>query len=202
MTTPLKIVSRATRRQEFVHAFAIWYTTGFKSSQSSVSYKSLYITAWNLDINLMFILISEFSGTLRFYIVLIDKELLTLRRIEGFFRQWLAVQEWLILDCSTLLNVLEARRLQQHLCENLKSRISRTPVAQKPVSGVGCLIDEVSRPRKIRHEHRTGLFWSSSQLVKKAITYATHNKHARQTSIPSMGIEPVTPAIKRFQTST
>jgi len=73
------------------------------------------------------------------------------------------------------------------------------PVAEQPNSGVGYFIGEVTRPRTIRHEHPTERLWMSDQLATDATTYATHNKHERQTSMPSMRIEPATPAIKQVQ---
>ena len=42
----------------------------------------------------------------------------------------------------------------------------------------------------IRHTHtKTGLLWTSDQLVLEAATYTTHNLHNRRTSIPSAGLE-------------
>jgi len=42
----------------------------------------------------------------------------------------------------------------------------------------------------------------SDQFIAEATTYTTHNKRKRQTSMPSAGLEPVTPAIRQLQTYT
>ena len=40
----------------------------------------------------------------------------------------------------------------------------------------------------------------NDQLVAEAVTYTTHNKHKRRTSMPSVGFEPAILAIQRPQT--
>jgi hypothetical protein len=42
----------------------------------------------------------------------------------------------------------------------------------------------------------------SDQLVTKATTYTTHNKHKKQTSLPSAGFEPLIPTLKWLHTYT
>jgi len=42
----------------------------------------------------------------------------------------------------------------------------------------------------------------SDQLIAEAATYTTHNKHKRQTAMPSAGLEPVIPVIRQLQTYT
>jgi hypothetical protein len=50
------------------------------------------------------------------------------------------------------------------------------------------------------HTHTVELLSTSDQLVVEAMTYSTHNKYKRQTSMPSGGFESAIPAIKRLQT--
>jgi hypothetical protein len=59
-------------------------------------------------------------------------------------------------------------------------------VVHQPNSCLGRLIVEVSRSHTIRHTHTQpkGFPWTSDQLVAKAATYTTHNKHNTQTSMP------------------
>ena len=45
-----------------------------------------------------------------------------------------------------------------------------------------------------------GPLWTSDQPVIEDVIYTTHNKHNRQTSMPSAGFEPATPEIDRPQT--
>jgi hypothetical protein len=72
-------------------------------------------------------------------------------------------------------------------------------VAQKPYSGLGHLIVEVSRSHTIRHiTQPVGLLWTSDESV----TYTTHNKHRRLTPIASARFEPAIPNIKPPQTYT
>ena len=56
---------------------------------------------------------------------------------------------------------------------------------QQPNSGLGHFIVKVSRSHTIRHTHThpVELLSTSDQLVVEAITYSTHNKHKRQTSM-------------------
>jgi hypothetical protein len=42
----------------------------------------------------------------------------------------------------------------------------------------------------------------SDHLITEAATYTTHNKHNRQTSMPSAEFEPMIPEIKQPQTYT
>jgi len=71
--------------------------------------------------------------------------------------------------------------------------------AQQLYLGLGQLIVEVSRSHTIRHTPQpVGLLWTIDQPV----TYTTHNKHKRLTSIPSARFEPAIPAIKPPRTYT
>jgi hypothetical protein len=45
--------------------------------------------------------------------------------------------------------------------------------------------------------HTVGLLWTSDQPIAEAYTYT--GQHKRQTSMPSAGFEPATPATKRPQ---
>jgi hypothetical protein len=47
--------------------------------------------------------------------------------------------------------------------------------------------------------HAAELLWMSDQLVAEAGTVRTHNKHKRQTSMPSAGFETSIPTIKWLQ---
>ena len=49
------------------------------------------------------------------------------------------------------------------------------------------------------HTCPVGLLQMSDQFAAEASTYTTHNKHTSQTSMPSMGYEPVIPATKWLQ---
>jgi hypothetical protein len=71
---------------------------------------------------------------------------------------------------------------------------------QQPNSGLGRLIFEVFGSHTIRHTQPVGLLSASDQLVAGVATYTTHNKHKRQTSMPSPGFEPSIPAIEQPQT--
>ena len=59
---------------------------------------------------------------------------------------------------------------------------------------------EVSRSHTIRHTHPVGPLWTRDQLVAKASTYTTQNKHKRRTAMPSSEFEPLIPTIKWPQT--
>jgi len=74
-------------------------------------------------------------------------------------------------------------------------------VAQKPKSGPGRLILDVSGSHTHKHldAHPAGLLWTSDQLFAQSATYATHSNRKKRTSMPSAGFEPATPAIKRLQ---
>ena len=65
--------------------------------------------------------------------------------------------------------------------------------------GLGCLIVEVSGSHTIRYTHPVGLLWMSDQLNAEAATYQ-HNKHVRQTSMPSAGFKLMIPAIEELKT--
>ena len=70
-------------------------------------------------------------------------------------------------------------------------------VEQQPNTGLDDLTAEVSRLHNIRHSlSRTPL---NNESVAEAATHTTHNKHKRQTSVPSAGFNPMTPAIKWLQ---
>ena len=53
---------------------------------------------------------------------------------------------------------------------------------------VGCLL------------HSVKLLWTSDQLVAGAATYITHNKHKKQTSVPSVGLESAISTVEQLQT--
>ena len=75
-------------------------------------------------------------------------------------------------------------------------------MAQQRNAGWGRHILEVSASHRIRHTHINSLdlLWTSDQLVAEAAAYRTHNKYKRRTFMPSAGIEPAIPAIKRLLT--
>jgi hypothetical protein len=75
-------------------------------------------------------------------------------------------------------------------------------VEQHPNTGLCHLIVEVSRFHTIRHSHLAGLLWTTNEPIAGAATYTTHNKHKRQTSVPSTGFKPMTPTIKWLETYT
>jgi len=64
---------------------------------------------------------------------------------------------------------------------------------------LGCLIVEVSGLHTIRYTHPVGLLCMSDQLIAEAATYQ-HNKHMRQTSMPSAGFKLMIPAIEQLKT--
>jgi len=74
-------------------------------------------------------------------------------------------------------------------------------VAQPPKLSLNHLNVEVSMSHTHTHTYTypAGLLWTSDQLVTKAATYKTHNKHNRRTSMPSAGFEPASPPIERSQ---
>jgi hypothetical protein len=43
------------------------------------------------------------------------------------------------------------------------------------------------------HSHLVGLLWTSDQQVAEGVTFTTHNKHTRRTSMLSAGLEPTIP---------
>ena len=53
------------------------------------------------------------------------------------------------------------------------------------------LLSEVSMPHTIRHTHThththiVRIFLTIDQTLNEAVTYTTHNKHKRRTTIPS-----------------
>jgi hypothetical protein len=51
-----------------------------------------------------------------------------------------------------------------------------------------------------KHTKPVGLLRTSSQLVTKATTNTTHNKHNRRTCLPTAGFESAIPAVQRPQT--
>jgi hypothetical protein len=75
--------------------------------------------------------------------------------------------------------------------------------AQKPKSGLGCLIVEVARSHTIINPH-TALRnpWKGDQLVAESATYTAQNKLKRQASVYSAAFEPLIPETKRLQTDT
>jgi hypothetical protein len=70
--------------------------------------------------------------------------------------------------------------------------------AQKPNSGLGRLVVEVSGSQKLETSHSVGLPRTSDHSIAKAATYKTHNKHKRLKAVLSTGIEAATLAIKRL----
>jgi hypothetical protein len=72
-------------------------------------------------------------------------------------------------------------------------------VAQRPISGLGCLIVEVytlhshTHTHKHRHTHththKIGILWTNDDLAAKAATYTTHNSTKGRASMPPMGFE-------------
>jgi len=65
------------------------------------------------------------------------------------------------------------------------------------------LVVEVCRSHTRRHTHLracVSLLWTSDQLVAEGTTYMTNNNHKRRTTIPLVGFEPSSPAIKQLQT--
>jgi len=74
------------------------------------------------------------------------------------------------------------------------------PVAQHPNSGPDHLVSRFLDHTQLQRTHPLGLLWARDQLVAVAATYTAHNKHKRQTSMPSVGFEPAIPAIEGPQT--
>jgi hypothetical protein len=72
-------------------------------------------------------------------------------------------------------------------------------VAQQLISGLGCLIVELTRSHTIRYTHTR---YDSKQVIsssQRPLPTQTNNKHNRRTSMPSAEFEPAIPAIKRPQ---
>jgi hypothetical protein len=72
--------------------------------------------------------------------------------------------------------------------------------AQRPNSGAGRPIVEVSRSHITIHRHPVGLLSTNDDLVAEAAIYTTHNKHKRRTSMTLAVLEPAIPAVKRMDT--
>jgi hypothetical protein len=79
--------------------------------------------------------------------------------------------------------------------------ISKYIFFQCPKSGVDRLIVDISTSHTHTHTHRSAramaLLSMSDQLVAKAATYTTQDKHKWRIYIPSTGFEPAIPAIDR-----
>jgi hypothetical protein len=72
--------------------------------------------------------------------------------------------------------------------------------ARQPDSDIDRLIVVISILCTVRHTHTCAravvLLLTSDQLVAEAAVCTTHNKHNRQTPVPSTRFEPSVPAIK------
>jgi len=77
----------------------------------------------------------------------------------------------------------------------LTVRIIKCPVVNDFVSCGTTAQIEPSPPHRW-HTCRAEVILTSDQLVDEAAAYITYNKHKRQTSMPSAGLEPAIPAIK------
>jgi hypothetical protein len=75
------------------------------------------------------------------------------------------------------------------------------PVVLQPRLSMECCTVKVSKSHTFRHTHLVGLLCMSDQPVVQANTYMKHNKHTRQTSMPSGAFRPMTLAIRQLQTS-
>jgi len=64
-------------------------------------------------------------------------------------------------------------------------------VEQQPNTDLGDLTVDVSRLHTIRHSLSRTL-WTSNEPVAEVATHTTHNKHKRQTSVPSAGFNQMT----------
>jgi len=70
-------------------------------------------------------------------------------------------------------------------------------VVQQPKSGLGCLIIEVSRSHTDPPGRTPVNEWSTCHRG-----CCPHNKHKRQTSIPSVGFKPAIPTITHLRLHT
>jgi hypothetical protein len=75
-------------------------------------------------------------------------------------------------------------------------------MAQKPNSGLGHHVFEVSRSHTIKHVHSRTPLNKEINPVAEDSNYTTYKKHNRRTGMPSTGFEPAIPQIKRSQTYT
>ena len=76
------------------------------------------------------------------------------------------------------------------------------PVVLQSKLGMERRTVKVSRSHTFRYTHMVGHLSISHQPVVQDTTYLTHNKHTRQTSMPSGGFRPMIPAIRQLQTCT